>query len=59
MEPISEGSLGYNNVLDNKPAVLRKQGKPITQTPNKPVGRLVDDIDYLDIPAFLRRHKQT
>ena len=63
VEPISEGSLDYN-VLD-KPAVLRKQGSP-TSTPihgngksAKPVGQLVDDMDYLDIPAFLRRHEET
>ncbi len=59
VEPISEGSLDYN-VLD-KPAVLRKQGSPThtNSKTTKPVGQLVDDMDYLDIPAFLRRHEET
>ena len=58
VEPISEGSLDYN-VLD-KPAVLRKQqSAPAASTNNsKPMGQLVDDMDYLDIPAFLRRHEE-
>ena len=60
IEPISEGSLDYN-VLD-KPAVLRKQStaKPTTTSKtSKPMGQLVDDMDYLDIPAFLRRHEES
>ena len=67
VEPISEGTLDYN-VLD-KPAVLRRQTNSTTslQTHNntqatggatKPVAQLIDDMDYLDIPAFLRRHEE-
>ena len=60
VETISEGTLDYN-VLD-KPAVLRKQNhytppSPAASTPKKPVGQLVEDMEYLDIPAFLRRHE--
>lgn len=64
VETINEGSLDYN-VLD-KPAVLRKShvttsGAGTTSAvskPNKPAAHLVDDMDYLDIPAFLRRHEE-
>lgn len=61
VESIAEGSLDYN-VLD-KPAVLRKSGNhshqsSMTSKPSKPAAQLVDDMDYLDIPAFLRRHEE-
>lgn len=60
VESISEGTLDYN-VLD-KPAVLRKSGNHTHQRainkPSKPAAHLVDDMDYLDIPAFLRRHEE-
>ncbi len=60
VEAASEGTLDYN-VLD-KPAVLRKQQhytapSPTASAPKKPVGQLVEDMEYLDIPAFLRRHE--
>lgn len=59
VETVSEGTLDYN-VL-NKPAVLRKNNQQstatVSQSPSKPSAQLVDDLDYLDIPAFLRRHE--
>jgi cell division protein FtsZ len=59
VETVTEGALDYN-VLD-KPAVLRKN-KPIMNhsapSMHKPAAKLVDDMDYLDIPAFLRRHEE-
>lgn len=60
VESVNEGLLDYN-VLD-KPAVLRKQHhysapSPAASAPKKPIGQLVDDMEYLDIPAFLRRHE--
>jgi cell division protein FtsZ len=64
VETISEGTLDYN-VLD-KPAVLRKShhmntsgagSSHHTPKPSKPAAHLIDDMDYLDIPAFLRRHE--
>ena len=63
IESIAEGALDYN-VLD-KPAVLRKSGNhshthqpTMSHKPSKPSAHLVDDMDYLDIPAFLRRHEE-
>lgn len=64
VESIAEGSLDYN-VLE-KPAVLRKsashshhQAPSVSKpTSSKPAAQLVDDMDYLDIPAFLRRHDE-
>jgi cell division protein FtsZ len=51
-----------------KPAVMRKQVKPVTVAPvqsstNAVSGKAnlsdsIADVDYLDIPAFLRRHEE-
>ena len=58
IDNVSDGALDYN-VLD-KPAVLRKQGGGVSQPihpSNKKAGQLTDDVNYLDIPAFLRRDR--
>ena len=48
-----DGSFDYHHL--DKPAVLRKQAvKPTEPSVAKPV----PDVDYLDIPAFLRRHEE-
>lgn len=59
---MNDASLDYN-VLD-KPAVLRRQqpqdafaSRPNLSS-NKSVGQMADDLEYLDIPAFLRRHEE-
>jgi cell division protein FtsZ len=45
----SDGSLDYHHL--EKPTVMRNQ-----PTPNKPTSELnSDDVEFLDIPAFLRR----
>lgn len=57
IEPKSE----YSHL--DRPAILRKQSAPVTATPSGVTTRQhmpVDehDIDYLDIPAFLRRKEE-
>ena len=48
-----DGSLDYHHL--DRPAVLRKQvEKPVEATSSK----AIPDVDYLDIPAFLRRHEE-
>jgi cell division protein FtsZ len=48
-----DGSLDYHHL--DRPAVLRKQAaKPVETSPQK----AIPDVDYLDIPAFLRRHEE-
>lgn len=49
----------------DKPAVMRKQNAPVINTaatpaPSnaKPKNNDIPDMDYLDIPAFLRRHEE-
>lgn len=49
-----DGTVDYQQF--ERPAVIRKQGntstsKPVTETAS-------EDMDYLDIPAFLRRHEE-
>jgi cell division protein FtsZ len=72
LESVSEGSLDYN-VLDKPAVLRKQSfspmsagsssysSAPVQQTSNQPasksVAQLVDDMDYLDIPAFLRRHE--
>ena len=55
-----DGSLDYQQL--ERPAVLRKQATvastPVTAAPNKSSGESVPDVDYLDIPAFLRRQEE-
>lgn len=65
VESVNDGNPDYH-VLD-KPAVLRRQHNSSYASSKKldsksaagqPVGKLVDDMEYLDIPAFLRRHEE-
>lgn len=53
-----DGTLDYQQL--EKPAVLRKQAdkqsQPISNTSNKITA--VPDVDYLDIPAFLRKNEE-
>lgn len=50
-----DGSLDYQQL--DRPAVLRKQvEKPASL--NSSSNKAIPDIDYLDIPAFLRRHEE-
>lgn len=49
----ADGSMDYNQL--DKPAVLRKQN-PVTKTATPEVR--TQDVDYLDIPAFLRRQER-
>ena len=49
-----DGSLDYQQL--DRPAVLRKQGDKLS--PLAASTKAVPDIDYLDIPAFLRRHEE-
>lgn len=73
VEPVTEGSLDYNvldkpavlrkqvtpNVSTTAHHNSQNQATSTPTQPNnaKPVAQLVDDMDYLDIPAFLRRHE--
>jgi cell division protein FtsZ len=54
-----DGSLDFQQL--DKPAVIRKQAPQIpvnnTTKTNNPVDSELPDMDYLDIPAFLRRHE--
>lgn len=55
----SDGSLDYHQL--DKPAVIRKQVQSTsTATVNtaKQVNEGIPDVDYLDIPAFLRRQEE-
>ncbi len=50
------GARDYHRL--NKPAVLRKQGSLRTASRlSKPAEQLGDEMDYLDLPAFLRRQE--
>lgn len=53
-----DGSLDFQ-ALD-RPAVMRKQTviNPVSNSPAKPAQDNMPDMDYLDIPAFLRRHEE-
>ena len=48
----SDGSFDYEQL--DRPAVVRKQA----QTSSKPGSEHIPDVDYLDIPAFLRRREE-
>lgn len=48
-----DGSLDYQQL--ERPAVLRKQADLLVQPGGS---KAVPDVDYLDIPAFLRRHEE-
>ncbi|KTD79197.1 cell division protein FtsZ [Legionella waltersii] len=61
----SDGTLDYQQF--ERPAVIRKQAKPTTTstTPQRaapqqsiPTSESMPDVDYLDIPAFLRRKEE-
>lgn len=52
-----DGSLDYQQL--DRPAVLRKQSSaPISAQKSAPVQESLPDVDYLDIPAFLRRQEE-
>ncbi len=54
-----DGSLDYNQL--DRPAVMRRQ-QPVVSTPSaaseKQGSEATPDVDYLDIPAFLRRREE-
>lgn len=57
----SDGSLDYHQL--DRPAVIRKQAQSASATTtatkqNSSSGDSVPDVDYLDIPAFLRRQEE-
>lgn len=54
----SDGSFDYDEL--DRPAVVRKQAysSPTASTTNRANGEHVPDVDYLDIPAFLRRQEE-
>lgn len=49
-----DGTLDYQQL--ERPAVLRKQADQLIQSGGS--SKAVPDVDYLDIPAFLRRHEE-
>lgn len=53
-----DGSLDFQSL--DKPAVMRKQTvvAPSSSVPVKAAQENMPDMDYLDIPAFLRRHEE-
>ncbi|HVT63212.1 MAG TPA: cell division protein FtsZ, partial [Legionellaceae bacterium] len=52
-----DGSLDYQQL--DRPAVLRKQsGTSIPPQKSVPTQEVLPDVDYLDIPAFLRRQEE-
>lgn len=51
-----DGSLDYQQL--DRPAVLRKQATLTPSMSTKPSTEAVPDVDYLDIPAFLRRQEE-
>ncbi|MDP3704796.1 MAG: cell division protein FtsZ [Legionellaceae bacterium] len=51
-----DGSLDYQQL--DRPAVLRKQAAVMTPTSTRQNSESVPDVDYLDIPAFLRRQEE-
>jgi len=53
----SDGSFDYQQL--DRPAVIRKQAQTATSSSNvKQNSESVPDVDYLDIPAFLRRQEE-
>lgn len=51
----SDGSLDYHQL--DRPAVIRKQAQGSPKTSIKSAEEVVPNVDYLDIPAFLRRQE--
>lgn len=51
-----DGSLDYHQL--DRPAVIRKQARSAAPNPAKQASDSVPDVDYLDIPAFLRREEE-
>ncbi|MFI4962933.1 MAG: cell division protein FtsZ, partial [Legionellales bacterium] len=52
----SDGSVDYRHL--DRPAVLRKQTQVAASRPTRQAVESVPDVDYLDIPAFLRREEE-
>lgn len=52
----SDGSIDYRHL--DRPAVIRKQTHTSVARPVKQAAESVPDVDYLDIPAFLRREEE-
>lgn len=52
----SDGSLDYQQL--DRPAVVRKQAQASVATSAKAGSESIPDVDYLDIPAFLRRQEE-
>ncbi|HRD68842.1 MAG TPA: cell division protein FtsZ [Legionella sp.] len=52
----SDGSLDYQQL--DRPAVMRKQAQTAAAAPGTKNNEQVADVDYLDIPAFLRRQEE-
>lgn len=52
----SDGSYDYQQF--DRPALMRKQATAGTNTSSKHVNESAADVDYLDIPAFLRRQEE-
>lgn len=52
----SDGSFDYQEL--DRPAVVRKQATSVSTSALKANGEHVPDVDYLDIPAFLRRQEE-
>ena len=56
----ADGSIDYQHL--EKPTVMRKHAVPVAalhHTPPKPAVTDTQELDYLDIPAFLRRKEET
>jgi len=51
-----DGSLDYHQL--DRPAVIRKQARNASPVSEKQDNDSVPDVDYLDIPAFLRREEE-
>lgn len=49
-----DGTLDYQQL--DRPAVLRKQNEKLASSSSNKAA--IPDVDYLDIPAFLRRHEE-
>lgn len=52
----ADGAVDYRHL--ERPAVMRKQTHNSVAKPVKPVTASSHDVDYLDIPAFLRREEE-
>lgn len=56
LAPVMENALDYQKF--DKPTILRKQAKTTTKTNSSSEPVHSQDMDYLDIPAFLRRQEE-